>query len=95
MPKYPIASDRTGLRVIEPFYAKTDLQRLPIYLDQDMKFTRGSGVRGLPTSILIDRDGNEVGRLEGNAEWDAPEAQALIRRHLPEKAEAPLIKTSG
>ena len=44
----PIASDRAGLRVVEPFYAKAALKRLPIYLDQDMKFTRGSGVRGLP-----------------------------------------------
>jgi len=91
----PVASDRAGLRVVEPFYAKTELKRLPIYLDQDMKFTRGSGVRGLPTTILIDREGNEVGRLEGNAEWDAPEAQALIRRYLPEKAGTPLVKTGG
>jgi thiol-disulfide isomerase/thioredoxin len=91
----PISSDRGGLRLVEPFYAKAELKRLPIYLDQDMKFTRGSGVRALPTTLLIDRTGREVGRMEGEATWDAPEALALIRHYLGEKAEPPLVKTGG
>lgn len=91
----PIASDRAGLRVVEPFYAKTDLKRLPIYLDQDMKFTRGSGVRGLPTTLIVDRAGREIGRMEGDAVWDAPEAQALIRHYMAETADPPAAKTGG
>jgi hypothetical protein len=31
---------------------------------------------------LIDRQGREIGRLLGAAEWDSPEAIALIRRYL-------------
>jgi len=78
----PIASDRAGLKVVEPFYEKTGLKRLPIYLDQDMKFTRSSGVRGLPTTLLIDRAGREVGRMEGDAAWDSTDAEALIRHYV-------------
>jgi thiol-disulfide isomerase/thioredoxin len=33
---------------------------------------------GLPTSILIDRDGCEIGYLAGPAEWSSAEALALV-----------------
>ena len=36
-------------------------------------------VIGLPTSVLFDRDGRELGRLTGIAEWDSDEAAALIK----------------
>ncbi len=75
-----------GLKAVEPFYEKTGLKKLPIYLDPDMRFTRSSGVRGLPTTIVVDRGGQEVGRMEGDAAWDAPEAQALIRHYVAAKA---------
>ncbi len=40
---------------------------------------------GLPSSILIDREGREIGRLAGPAEWDSPDAKALIKAALAEK----------
>jgi hypothetical protein len=33
----------------------------------------------LPTSILVDPAGRELGRLEGDADWDTPEGFALMR----------------
>ena len=39
---------------------------------------RSLGVRGLPTTILFDRGGREIGRLEGVAEWDDADAKALM-----------------
>ena len=43
---------------------------------------RAFGIRGLPTTMIIDREGREAGRLEGMAEWDSPAAQALLRYHM-------------
>ena len=37
-----------------------------------------SKVQGLPATLLIDRQGCEIGLMAGPAEWDSPEAQALI-----------------
>ena len=34
---------------------------------------------GMPTTLLIGRDGRELGRLVGPAEWDLDEAKALVR----------------
>ena len=36
----------------------------------------------MPTTILIDREGREIGRLIGPAHWDSPEAKRLIEAQL-------------
>ena len=41
-------------------------------------------VAGLPTTLLIDRNGNEVGRVVGSAEWDSPAALELVRGYTEE-----------
>jgi hypothetical protein len=37
------------------------------------------GLLGLPTTLLIDRNGCELGRMAGPADWASPDGQALIR----------------
>jgi hypothetical protein len=37
---------------------------------------------GLPTTVLIGPDGLELGRIVGPAEWNTPEAKALIEAAL-------------
>ena len=34
---------------------------------------------GMPTTILIDKEGRELGRLAGPAEWDSDDAKTLIQ----------------
>jgi hypothetical protein len=36
------------------------------------------GVLGLPVTVLINPEGQEVARLLGGAEWDSPEALAVL-----------------
>lgn len=70
----------------------TDLQRdgikafmdhlglgLPVLLDEDKDVSSAFLVRGLPTTVLIGRDGKLVGRAVGPRAWDSPEAVALVR----------------
>ena len=35
-------------------------------------------VPGLPVTVLLDRDGAEIARLLGGADWNGPEALAVI-----------------
>jgi thiol-disulfide isomerase/thioredoxin len=44
----------------------------------DMTFKFSPPVAGMPTTIIYDKDGVERARLSGGAEWDGPEARALI-----------------
>ena len=44
---------------------------LKIYLDPKGEVGRAFQARGLPTSIVLDRAGRVVGKVEGPAEWDS------------------------
>ncbi len=71
--------DRGGKDTAAPFAERLDLANLGLYLDPRNATGRAVGVNVMPTTIVYDRHGNEVGRMEGGAEWDSPEAQALMR----------------
>ena len=94
-----VNEDRGGANIAKPFLEKLNTPNLCIYLDDKMKLMRAFGVRGMPTSFLLDRAGNVVGKLEGIAEWDTPEAEALIQYYIDRSAAArgaaPLAPTSG
>jgi thiol-disulfide isomerase/thioredoxin len=74
-----ISVDLEGRKVAEPFLQENDLTALGLHLDNRGTVARAMGVSVMPTSILYDRDGREVGRLSGAAEWDSADALALIR----------------
>lgn len=75
----PLSSDRGGKAQVAPFYERTGLKNLGIWLDPRSAATRALGARGLPTSVIIDREGQELARLEGEAEWDSPAMLASLR----------------
>ena len=37
---------------------------------------------GVPVTLIIDKSGHERARLEGGAEWNSPEAKAVLQRVL-------------
>ncbi|MGH7232299.1 MAG: TlpA family protein disulfide reductase [Nitrospiraceae bacterium] len=51
----------------------------PILLDETKDVTVAFGVRGLPTTVIIDRQGNLVGRAIGPRRWDGPDMIALLK----------------
>jgi thiol-disulfide isomerase/thioredoxin len=75
-----LSSDRGGRAQVEPFYQRVGLRHLGIWLDPRGAFGRAAGVRGLPTTLILDRSGMERSRYEGAADWDHPTLVATIRR---------------
>src|SRR5260370_20856881 len=57
---------------VRKFFAEVGIQKLAMYLDSSAKATLELGAVGLPTTLLLDREGREVCRLTGPAEWDSP-----------------------
>ena len=76
----PLSSDRGGAPVVQAFYERTQVRSLGVWLDPRGAAARALGARGLPTTVIVDRGGQERARLEGDAAWDAPEFMAAIRR---------------
>ena len=92
-----ISQDRGGAHVVGPFLQQLGLKVLQTYLDPKSAVGQAFAVRGLPTSILIDRDGTELGRLEGAEEWDGAAAQALVRSYVERGGKKPeeSVKAQG
>lgn len=80
-----ISQDRQGAEIAEPFLRdRLNLPDLETFYDKRLKLGRALGVRGLPSTYLIDREGNLVGGLLGPAEWDSEDAEAMIRHVIDE-----------
>ena len=91
-----VSQDRGGDKVVAPFFAKLGL-KIETYLDPKSAVGHAFEVRGLPTSILIDREGRELGRVEGALDWDGDPAQALLRWYVARgaKPDDEVVKTSA
>jgi thiol-disulfide isomerase/thioredoxin len=77
-----LSIDRGGLERVKKFFDETAIQHLAIYLDQQSAAMSVLAITGVPTTLLIDRDGREVRRWVGPAEWSSPEFRSLIRQQL-------------
>jgi thiol-disulfide isomerase/thioredoxin len=73
-----LAVDRGKLGKIEDFYQEIGIENLAIYHDQSAKAGRSLRAPGLPTTLIIDRSGKEVGRVLGDAEWDGDDVVSLL-----------------
>ena len=74
-----VSVDRTGIEGARKFLDQINVRRLAVLSDPSARMGTTLKAIGLPTTVLINAEGNEVGRLVGPAEWDTPEAKALVR----------------
>lgn len=84
----PLSIDREGLAAVKAFYEELGLEALGIYVDQSGKAQRALSVLGIPTTLLVDRDGRELGRTAGPAEWDSDEIIEFLRRVVEQPSAA-------
>jgi thiol-disulfide isomerase/thioredoxin len=75
----PLSLDGPSRPKVAPFYEDKKLSHLGVYFDKGRKAMQALDVSILPTSILVDGQGREIGRLEGEADWTQPEAAALMK----------------
>jgi len=74
-----LSIDRGGMDAVRKFFADIGIRTLAMYLDSSGQALRQLGAVGLPMTLLIERDGREIGRLIGPAEWDSPEMVEFVR----------------
>ncbi len=77
-----LSGDRAGMKAVLPFYDEVGIAHLKPYVDKTMATHRAFKTKGLPTTVLLDADGREVGRLVGPAKWDSPDAIDLMRHYI-------------
>ena len=71
--------DRGGKPIASRFKQKLKLDKLDLHVDQKNAVARLLKIKALPTTIVFDSKGREVGKMEAAAEWDTKEALSLIQ----------------
>lgn len=74
-----IATGRNPRPAMERFFAEIDVENLPLHSDPRQSLARSLGVLGLPVTIILDPQGQEIARLQGDADWSSDSAFAIMR----------------
>ena len=62
----PINIGQEKIEKIEEFYSKTKIKNLGIFYDTDVRLAKKFLLRGLPTTLIINKDGKEFARVVGS-----------------------------
>ena len=77
-----IASGRNSQNAIDAFFEQHKLDNLTSYKDPKGKVASKLSIMGLPTTIIVDQNSYELGRLVGSTDWDTNEVVTFIRKIL-------------
>ena len=77
-----ISVDRKGAEASAAFLKETGVDNLKLFIEPSTKIVNDLKSAGLPATLLIDRQGRELGRILGPADWASPEAVALVKAAL-------------
>ncbi len=75
-----VSLDHGGAEQVRAFFAAHAIRSLPVLLDPHSASMAALGLDGIPTTLLVDRAGQEVARVAGSVDWAAPAAAALVTR---------------
>lgn len=82
-----LSIDRAGPSVVREFFAEEGVERLALYIDTSARALPRLGIRGIPTTLVLDAAGREVARLTGEADWATPAMLNYFRGLISEQTE--------
>ncbi len=80
-----VATGRNPPEGMVRFLDEIGVDNLPLHRDPRQKLARSAGVLGLPVTVLLDREGQEIARLQGDADWASDSAKAIIEAVMARK----------
>ncbi len=84
----PVATGRNPVPMVKKFFKKINVENLPILLDPKQTMARGNSVFGLPTTLILNAEGQEIARMLGDADWHSPEALVILKALLPKATDS-------
>ncbi|MBU2959717.1 TlpA family protein disulfide reductase [Citreicella sp. C3M06] len=81
-----IATGRNPPPAMQEFFAEIGVDNLPLHRDPKSGLARQMGVLGLPITVIVDPDGQEVARMQGDAEWNSDSAKAVLAALMAPKS---------
>lgn len=74
-----LATGRNPLPAINKFFGEINIDNLPKHRDPQQRLGREMGIFGLPITVVLNREGQEIARLQGDADWSSDSAKAILR----------------
>lgn len=81
-----IATGRNSPQGIKKFFEETGIDDLPRHQDPKQALAREMAVMGLPITVILDPEGQEIARLIGDADWASDSAKSIIAALLGAKS---------
>jgi thiol-disulfide isomerase/thioredoxin len=78
--------DKNGADKAKAFLQETGATHLALYTDPSGKMFAAVKAVGMPTTLIVDRNGKEIARLVGPADWGSPEAKRVIAAAVAQPA---------
>ncbi|GGF66696.1 Thiol-disulfide isomerase or thioredoxin [Mameliella alba] len=73
-----IATSRNPPAKMKAFFDEIGVDNLPLHRDPRSMLARQMGVLGLPVTVILNPEGQEIARLTGDADWASDEARAVL-----------------
>ena len=73
-----LATGRNSASGIKKFFDKIGVTNLPRHQDPKQAVARDMAVLGLPITVILDPEGQEIARLRGDADWHSDSARAIV-----------------
>lgn len=73
-----IATGRNKPAGIDRFYEEENIDALPKHTDPKQALARNMAVLGLPITVILNPEGEEIARLRGDADWYSDSARAIV-----------------
>jgi len=80
-----IASGRNSKEAIDAFFDDNNLVNLKKYRDPRGRIAVKYGVTALPTTVVINPTGLEIGRIIGDIDWDTADVRSFFKKLLETK----------
>jgi len=77
-----IATSRNPPASMQAFFDEIGVENLPLHRDPRSALARQMAVLGLPVTVILNPEGQEIARLTGDADWASDSAKAMIRALL-------------
>jgi thiol-disulfide isomerase/thioredoxin len=79
---YPINLEKPNKDKAKKFFTDLEISKLKIYFDPKFSLVKLFNMRGVPTSILIDKNGKEFGRVIGEIDFLDEAFIDLLKKYL-------------
>ena len=79
---YAINMEKPNIKKVENFYNELEINNIKIYFDPEFNLAKKFRMRGLPTTIFLDKSGNEFARAIGEIDFNSKKLIELLEKKI-------------